>query len=61
MTPTSTRLRFVSARVAGDLSLAISRLPFKVEIKAIENDGKRWVAWFILPEDTGIEFNNLEL
>jgi hypothetical protein len=58
----STRLRYISARTAGALSLAVSSLPFKVEIKGppVFNNG-RWFVWFVLPENPSIKLKNVEL
>lgn len=61
MSPKSTRLRFISSVDADAISQAISRLPFKVELKGVEWNGKRWVAWFVLPEEDQLDFRNLEL
>lgn len=58
----STRLRYISAVEASAISLAVSMLPFKVEIKgAAQWDGKRWYLWFIIPEHDGLDFANLDL
>lgn len=59
--PKSTRLRFISARTAEEISLAVSRLPFKIEIKALQWNGKRWYAWFVLPEEQKINMANTDL
>lgn len=59
--PKSTRLRYISAKTAEGVSLAVSRLPFKVELKGLDWDGKRWFAWFVLPEEEGLDLANLDL
>ena len=48
----STRLRYLTSKDKDILSEAVESLPFKVEIKGapiLEN--KKWVIWFVLPED----------
>jgi len=47
----STRLRYISAEAALDLSIAVSGLPSKVELKNIVFDNKRWYAWFVIPDN----------
>jgi hypothetical protein len=59
--PKSTRLRFISAKAAEDLSSAVSKLPFKVEIKSVQWDGKRWYAWFVLPEEDKLDLRSQDL
>lgn len=62
MTVSSTRLRFISAKAAADLSVAVSSLPFKVEIKgAPVFDGTKWFLWFIIPDEVDSKFQNVEL
>lgn len=56
----NTRLRFIAAKTAGEISLAVSSLPFKVEIKGNPVfDGKRWILWFVIPDNVQ-EFRNIE-
>jgi hypothetical protein len=55
----ATRLRFISAKTASELSGAVSALPFKVEMKEIVKDD-RWYAWFVIPDHVP-EFNNIEV
>jgi hypothetical protein len=58
----STRLRYISAKTAAALTAAVSALPFKVEIKGGPTlRGGRWYVFFVLPENPGIDFKNLEL
>ena len=57
----STRLRFIKTKDIETLVDAIDSLPFKVEIKSIQKDGTKWVAIFVIPEQDGIEFKNLDL
>lgn len=57
----STRLRYLSAKTPEEISISISRLPFKVELKSLQFNGSRWVVWFVLPEEEGIDFVNLDL
>jgi hypothetical protein len=59
--PKASRLRFISAKTADAVSSAVSQLPFKVELKSVQWDGKRWYAWFILPEDERIDLRNTTL
>jgi hypothetical protein len=48
----STRLRFIQADTPEDISQTVSALAFKVEIKgAPVLDGKRWVLWFVIPDE----------
>lgn len=58
----STRLRYVSATEAGALSIFISELPYKVEIKGnpVFADG-RFYLFFVLPEEPALNFNNTDL
>lgn len=56
----STRLRYISAGSAGLLSLAVSRLPFKVEIKQLVEQENRWFAWFVIPDHVA-DFQNVDL
>jgi hypothetical protein len=46
----STRLRFISSPSPEGLESVLNSLPFKVELKNISKDGKRWIAWFVLPD-----------
>lgn len=59
---TSTRLRFISASNVGELTQAVSSLPFKVELKSLVFDAKekRWYQTFVLPDFID-NFNNVEL
>lgn len=58
----STRLRYISAKTAAALTAAVSALPWKVEIKGGPVvRGGRWFVFFVLPENPGIKFDNLEL
>lgn len=60
--PKSTRLRYLKAKTEEEVSAAVTRLPFKVEIKGAPVwNGKRWVLWFVLPEEDGIEMGNMEI
>lgn len=56
----STRLRFISSVDPEIVSLAVSSLPFKVEMKGgpeQSNDGL-WYVWFIIPDNVPSEFPN---
>lgn len=56
----STRLRYVSSPSPEGLELILNSLPFKVEIKSVQRDGKRWFAWFVLPDNVNHEtFNKI--
>jgi hypothetical protein len=58
----STRLRYISAKTAAEITAAVSRLDFKVEIKGGPVfSGGRWFIYFVLPENEGINFKNVEL
>lgn len=56
----STRLRYISAKAASDLSGAVDRLPFKVEMKEVVYSKGRWYAWFVIPDNVK-EFINVDL
>jgi hypothetical protein len=57
----STRLRFIKAKTAAELSAAVSALPTKVEIKGNPiYHGKFWFVWFVIPDSVN-EFKNLEI
>jgi hypothetical protein len=61
MASRSTALRFIRAPNTQDLSVAVDRLPFKVEIKEIVQDSKgAWLCFFVVP-DEALEFQNLDL
>jgi hypothetical protein len=47
----STRLRYVSSSSPQLLEAFLNALPFKVEIKSITAQGKRWFCWFVLPDN----------
>ena len=47
----STKLRFASGSSSEELEAIINSLPFKVELKTIAKDGKKWVCWFVLPDN----------
>jgi hypothetical protein len=55
----STRLRYIRSKNPSDLEQAIERLPFKIEIKSILFDGKKWTVWFNLPDNA--EMQSLEM
>ena len=55
----STRLRYVRGKHS-DVSLFLSSLPFKVEIKAINEDKNKATVWFVIPESVA-KFGNIEL
>lgn len=58
----STRLRYVSAKTAHEVSQIIDRLPFKVEIKGGPVFAqKRWFIFFVIPEIVGLDFDNLDM
>lgn len=46
----STRLRFISSSSSEGLELIVNTLPFKIEIKSIQPQGKGWIVWFVLPD-----------
>jgi len=50
----NTRLRYLTASSPADLEAKINTLPFKVEIKSINLQNKKWVVFFVLPETAGI-------
>jgi hypothetical protein len=49
----STRLRYVSSNSPELLEAFINSLPFKVEIKSIAPQNKKWFCWFVLPDNIG--------
>ena len=50
-TSTATQLRFVKAKTPEALALAISTLPFRVEIKGGPvKDGANWIIFFVPPD-----------
>lgn len=57
----STRLRYIQAKTPLALTAAVSRLPFKVEIKGgpVRN-GNKWIVFFVIP-DYVKEFQNIEV
>lgn len=57
----STRLRYISAKDPDLLSVAISSLPFKVEVKGPVFDGKRWFIWFVIPDNVPDTFSNINI
>lgn len=54
----STRLRFASGSSPEELEAIFNSLPFKVEIKSVVKDGKKWVCWFVLPDNVSHETYN---
>ena len=56
----STRLRYISASTAEEVSRVVDALPFKVEIKQIVGNTDLWHVWFVIP-DNAPEFQNLEM
>lgn len=56
----STRLRYIRAKTAEELTKAVTLLPVKVEIKGgpVFND-KKWTVFFVIPDN--VEFGNLEI
>lgn len=59
----STRLRYIAAQTADIISLAVSSLPFKVEIKGnpVPSGDGLWYVWFIIPDNIPSEFPNTNL
>lgn len=57
----NTRLRFISASTAEEVSEAVDALPFKVELKQILKAENKWFCFFVIPENAGLEFSNVEL
>jgi len=48
----NTRLRWVRSKKLDELILWVNRLPYKVEIKGNPvKDGKKWVLFYIIPDD----------
>jgi hypothetical protein len=47
----NTRLRFVASLSPERLAAFFNQLPFKVEIKSVVPQGKRWYCWFVLPDN----------
>lgn len=56
----STRLRFIKSKEINLLTSFIDRLSFKVEIKSIAHDGKKWACFFIIPDEIQA-FNSFDL
>jgi hypothetical protein len=57
----STRLRYIRAKTADQLTAAVSSLPFKVEIKGGPvKDSSKWILFFVIPDNVR-EFKNMEL
>ena len=56
----STRLRFISSNKREDISMFISRLPFKIEIKSIVQDKNKSIVWFVIPDEIK-DFKNIDL
>jgi hypothetical protein len=60
--PTTTRLRYVSAKKPDELSVYLRNLRFRVQIYGAPVwDGKRWTLWFVLPDDINVELGNATL
>jgi hypothetical protein len=57
----SSRLRYIEASTAEDLTLAVDNLPFKVEIKEILVEKSKWYCFFILPEHEQVVMNNIKV
>jgi hypothetical protein len=56
----STRLRYVTGRDAELISIYISRLKFKVEIKSVVQEKSRITVWFVIPDELK-DFKNVDL
>ena len=58
----STRLRYISSESPDLLSLAITSMPVKVELKGtpMQDDEGRWFVWFVIPDHLP-EFENVNL
>lgn len=54
----ATRLRYASSSSPEELEGIVNSLPFKVELKSIQWDGKKWVCWFVLPDNVSHETYN---
>lgn len=54
----NTRLRYISSPSPEGLVAVLNNLPFKVELKSIVPQGKRWFCWFVIPDS--IEHKDLE-
>jgi len=57
----STRLRMISSPSSEGLEFIVNMLPFKIEIKSIAKDGKKWIAWFTLSDTISHEMLNRAL
>ena len=59
--PTTTRLRFVTAKTPELIVMFLDRLGRRVQIYgAPVFDGKRWVCWFV-PDDHGADIKSVHL
>ena len=52
----NTRLRYLTASTLEQVEERVNTLPFKVEIKSIARENKKWVVFFVLPEDARLNF-----
>jgi hypothetical protein len=57
----STRLRYIRAKTAEDLTKAVDMLKFKVEIKGGPvRQGNKWIVFFVIPDEV-VSFKNMDL
>lgn len=47
----STQLRFLKAKNPDELTRLVGALPFKVEIKSIQKDGKSYICFFTILDE----------
>lgn len=60
--PITTRLRYVSAKKPKQIEEFLSRLGIRVQIYGQPVwDGKKWVCWFVPPDDSGLDVKSTEL
>lgn len=61
MKPLVTRLRFARSKDPEMLTAFLGRLTMRVQIYSIAHDGKKWVLWFVPPDDIAKDVKNVDL
>lgn len=59
--PQKTRLRFVSSKDPGIITLFFKTLAFRVQIYDIVHDGKKWFCWFVPPDEITKDVDSVDL